>query len=105
LEEPITLSPRTWEGSAMPFNGVMNPQQLTTLTATLDGFCKIAAIEPDTYEFDVAASSSLRSSMGATTAEGIRKEVQDCDFYTFRSGKVIRKVIRKGSYWKSWRNC
>ena len=31
-----------------------------------------------------------------TTREGTRKEVQGCDFYTFRNGKVIRK----DSYWK-----
>jgi ketosteroid isomerase-like protein len=31
-----------------------------------------------------------------TTREGVRKEVQGCDFYTFRDGKVIRK----DSYWK-----
>jgi ketosteroid isomerase-like protein len=31
-----------------------------------------------------------------TTREGTRKEVQGCDFYSFRSGKVIRK----DSYWK-----
>lgn len=32
----------------------------------------------------------------ATTREGKRVEVQGCDFYTFRAGKVIRK----DSYWK-----
>ncbi len=31
-----------------------------------------------------------------TTRDGTRKEVQGCDFYTFRDGKVIRK----DSYWK-----
>ncbi len=31
-----------------------------------------------------------------TTREGIRKEVQGCDFYTFRDGQVIAK----DSYWK-----
>ena len=37
----------------MPFNVVINPQ-LTTLTAALDGFCKTAAIEHGTDEFDEA---------------------------------------------------
>jgi ketosteroid isomerase-like protein len=31
-----------------------------------------------------------------TTREGTRIEVQGCDFYTFRDGKVIGK----DSYWK-----
>lgn len=31
-----------------------------------------------------------------TTRDGGKKEVQGCDFYTFRDGKVIRK----DSYWK-----
>ncbi len=31
-----------------------------------------------------------------TTREGTRKEVQGCDFYSFRAGKVVRK----DSYWK-----
>ena len=31
-----------------------------------------------------------------TTRYGTKKEVQGCDFYTFRNGKVIRK----DSYWK-----
>ena len=31
-----------------------------------------------------------------TTPEGTKREVQGCDFYTFRTGKVTRK----DSYWK-----
>jgi ketosteroid isomerase-like protein len=31
-----------------------------------------------------------------TASDGTRREVQGCDFYTFRDGKVIRK----DSYWK-----
>ena len=31
-----------------------------------------------------------------TSRDGTRREVQGCDFYTFRGGKVIRK----DSYWK-----
>ena len=34
--------------------------------------------------------------LAGTTPEGARKEVQGCDFYTFRNGKVIGK----DSYWK-----
>ncbi len=32
-----------------------------------------------------------------TTREGVRRNVQGCDFYTFRADG---KVIRKDSYWK-----
>lgn len=31
-----------------------------------------------------------------TTRDGAKKEVQGCDFYTFRDGKIVRK----DSYWK-----
>ena len=61
------------EGSAMPFKGVMNPQQLAILTAALDDFCQKAGIQPGTYEFDEApATSSCRCyRQGATTAEAL----------------------------------
>ena len=35
-----------------------------------------------------------------TTRDGTRKEVQGCDFYTFRDGKVIRKDLT-GKSWNS----
>ena len=46
---------------------------------------------------DVAAETGISKwTLTGTTRDGIRKEVQGCDFYTFRAGKVIRK----DSYWK-----
>ena len=46
---------------------------------------------------DPAAETGIsRWTLTGTTREGARKEVQGCDFYTFREGKVIRK----DSYWK-----
>lgn len=50
-------------------------------------------------EHFVAAAASTGISkwtLTGTTPEGVKKEVQGCDFYTFRDGKVIRK----DSYWK-----
>jgi steroid delta-isomerase-like uncharacterized protein len=46
---------------------------------------------------DAAANTGIsRWTLTGTTREGELKEVQGCDFYTFRNGKVIRK----DSYWK-----
>lgn len=46
---------------------------------------------------DSAADTGISKwTLTGTTREGKRVEVQGCDFYTFRVGKVIRK----DSYWK-----
>ena len=46
---------------------------------------------------DEAADTGMSKwTLTGTTREGVKKEVQGCDFYTFRDGKVIRK----DSYWK-----
>jgi ketosteroid isomerase-like protein len=46
---------------------------------------------------DLAANTGISKwTLTATTREGKRVEVQGCDFYTFQTGKVIRK----DSYWK-----
>ena len=61
----------------MSFNGVMNPQQLTTLTAALDGFCKTAAIERGTDEFDEAGRLVISLfSGGATTAKALKTALE-----------------------------
>ena len=77
----------------MSFNGVMNPQQLTTLTAALDGFCKTAAIEPGTDEFDEARyliMSLYRT--GATSAEAMRAAVEN---------RLLREIERHPPDWKN----
>ena len=46
---------------------------------------------------DAAADTGISKwLLTGTTPDGARREVQGCDFYTFRDGKVIRK----DSYWK-----
>jgi hypothetical protein len=46
---------------------------------------------------DAAAATGMSKwTLTGTTREGTRREVNGCDFYTFRDGKVIRK----DSYWK-----
>ena len=46
---------------------------------------------------DLAANTGISKwTLTATTREGRSVEVQGCDFYTFQTGKVIRK----DSYWK-----
>ena len=51
----------------------------------------------DEHFVDSTANTGVsRWTLTGTTREGAAKEVQGCDFYTFRDGKVIRK----DSYWK-----
>jgi ketosteroid isomerase-like protein len=51
----------------------------------------------DEHFVDAAADTGISKwTLTGTTRDGTRKEVQGCDFYTFRNGKVIRK----DSYWK-----
>ena len=45
---------------------------------------------------DLANTGMSKWTLTGTSREGVKKEVQGCDFYTFRDGKVIRK----DSYWK-----
>lgn len=46
---------------------------------------------------DAAAETGISKwKLTGTTPKGIKVEVQGCDFYTFRDGKVVRK----DSYWK-----
>ena len=46
---------------------------------------------------DATADTGISKwTLTGTTREGERKEVNGCDFYTFRDGKVVRK----DSYWK-----
>ena len=56
-------------------------------------FRGIAGLEVKPSDTDTGMS---KWTLTGTTREGTRKEVQGCDFYTFRDGKVIRK----DSYWK-----
>jgi ketosteroid isomerase-like protein len=51
----------------------------------------------DEHFVDSTANTGISKwTLTGTTRDGTRKEVQGCDFYTFRHGKVIRK----DSYWK-----
>ena len=51
----------------------------------------------DEHFVDAAAETGISKwTLTGTTLEGTKKEVQGCDFYTFRDGKVTRK----DSYWK-----
>ncbi|MBN8995402.1 MAG: nuclear transport factor 2 family protein [Rhizobiales bacterium] len=51
----------------------------------------------DEHFVDAAAGTGISKwTLTGTSRDGTRTEVQGCDFYTFRDGKVIRK----DSYWK-----
>jgi ketosteroid isomerase-like protein len=51
----------------------------------------------DEHFVDEAANAGMSKwRLTGTTREGVRRDVNGCDFYTFRDGKVIRK----DSYWK-----
>ena len=46
---------------------------------------------------DAALTGMSKWLLTGTTREGVRREVQGCDFYSFRADG---KVVRKDSYWK-----
>jgi ketosteroid isomerase-like protein len=51
----------------------------------------------DEHFVDAGANTGMSKwTLTGTTSDGTPKEVQGCDFYTFRDGMVIRK----DSYWK-----
>ena len=51
----------------------------------------------DEHFVDAAANTGMSKwTLTGTNRDGTKREVQGCDFFTFREGKVIRK----DSYWK-----
>jgi ketosteroid isomerase-like protein len=51
----------------------------------------------DEHFVDEGANAGMSKwRLTGTTRDGVRRDVNGCDFYTFRDGKVIRK----DSYWK-----
>jgi ketosteroid isomerase-like protein len=52
----------------------------------------------DEHFVDAAANTGMTKwLLTGTTRDGVRKEAQGCDFYSFRDDG---KVVRKDSYWK-----
>ena len=74
------------------------------VTVTLAFGAGMAAAEPlklvichvDDRSGSAADTGISKWTLTGTTLDGMKKQVQGCDFYTFRDGKVIRK----DSYWK-----
>ncbi|MBR1152480.1 nuclear transport factor 2 family protein [Bradyrhizobium sp. JYMT SZCCT0428] len=89
LEMPRGSSP--W-GSR--FEGKRNVRQ--ALATRLEGLPDVHYGNPAHFVDAVADTGISKWTLTGTTREGARKELQGCDFYTFREGKVIRK----DSYWK-----
>ena len=62
----------------MPFNDIMNPQQLAILTAALDDFCRIGNIQKGTPEHDQASFLILSLyRQGATTDKALAAAVEN----------------------------
>ena len=54
----------------------------------------------DEHFVDDAADTGISKwTLTDTTREGTRREVQGCDFYSFRNGKVTRKELNIGRSW------
>ncbi|ASY70173.1 protein of unknown function DUF1486 [Sinorhizobium fredii CCBAU 83666] len=66
------------------------------LAARFEGLPDVHYGNAEHFVDPTADTGISKWTLTGTTHEGKRLEVQGCDFYTFRDGKVIRK----DSYWK-----
>lgn len=66
------------------------------LATRFEGLPDVHCGKAEHFADETADTGMSKWTLTGTTREGVKKEVQGCDFYTFRDGKVIRK----NSYWK-----
>jgi ketosteroid isomerase-like protein len=91
-DECVLEMPRGSEPWGSRFEG--KPDIRTALATRFEG---LPDVHYGQHFVDAAANTGISKwTLTGTTREGTRREVQGCDFYTFRDGKVIRK----DSYWK-----
>jgi len=66
------------------------------LATRFEGLPDVHYGEEEHFVDEAAGAGMSKWLLTGTARDGERKEVQGCDFYTFRDGKVVRK----DSYWK-----
>lgn len=70
----------------MPFTGIVDPGQLTILTAAVDEYCREAGVDPASAERDeIACFVMTLFTNGATTAGELRALLQA------RSGREVKR--------------
>jgi ketosteroid isomerase-like protein len=75
---------------------VGRPQVREALAGRFAGLPDVHYGNEEHFVDETAATGMSKWLLTGTTPEGLRREVQGCDFYSFRDGKVVRK----DSYWK-----
>jgi ketosteroid isomerase-like protein len=66
------------------------------LAARFEGLPDVHYGDDQHYVDEAANTGMSKWRLTGTTRNGVHRDVNGCDFYTFRDGKVIRK----DSYWK-----
>jgi ketosteroid isomerase-like protein len=75
---------------------VGKPAVRAALAARFEGLPDVHYGNEEHFADPETNSGMSKWRLTGTTREGVRREVNGCDFYTFRDGKVTRK----DSYWK-----
>jgi ketosteroid isomerase-like protein len=93
-EDCVLEMPRGRERWGSRFEG--KPAVQAALAARFEGLPDVHYGNAEHFVDAPAKTGMSKWTLTGTTRDGVRREVQGCDFYTFRDGKVIRK----DSYWK-----
>lgn len=68
----------------------------SALATRFEGLPDVHYGKPEHFVDETANTGISKWTLTGTTRDGVRIEVQGCDFYSFRNGKVVRK----DTYWK-----
>ena len=93
-EDCVLEMPRGSQPCGSRFAGKQNVRQ--ALAGRFKGLPDVHYGNDEHFVDETANAGISKWTLTGTGREGKRIEVQGCDFYTFRDGKVIRK----DSYWK-----
>lgn len=93
-DDCVLEMPRGTERWGSRFEGKLNVRK--AISTRFEGLPDVHYGNAEHFVDAVADTGISKWILTATTREGKRVEVQGCDFYTFRAGKVICK----DSYWK-----
>lgn len=93
-DDCVLEMPRGSERWGSRFEGKRSVRE--ALAARFEGLPDVHYGNSEHFVDSSAQTGMSKWTLTGTTREGVKKEVQGCDFYTFRDGMVIRK----DSYWK-----
>lgn len=93
-EDCVLEMPRGNKPWGARFKGKRDVRQ--ALATRFDGLPDVHYGKDEHFVDSASGTGISKWTLTGTNRDGIRTEVQGCDFYTFRDSKVIRK----DSYWK-----